>query len=69
MGIALLLQELPEKGGQLGSHMPTGDTIGQLDSSRLLGLTNTIEHGQREVGALLDNPRNALERIWIRMST
>jgi len=28
-----------------------------------LRLTNAIEHGQRKVGALLDDSRNALQRI------
>jgi len=47
MGIALLLQELPEKGGQLGSHMPTGDAITPITQLTMCGIACGANKGSQ----------------------
>lgn len=62
MCLTFWANEFAKERRQLGRHMATGDGVGELNTRCLLRLTAPIEHGQGQIGALLQDTWYALKK-------
>lgn len=62
MCLTFWANEFAKERRQLWRNMATGDGVGELNTRCLLRLTAPIEHGQGQIGALLQDTWYALKK-------